>query len=148
MVAIVGVGETEFKRGHTRGIDSLCVEAGRRAIADSGLAPADIDGFITCIQQPPLDEIAVGVGARQRRYSAINAYVPGAGPTAALVEARFAIEAGLAENVLVTYGSPDLAARWPLRVSRERPAQGGSRNARGLLRPTSVLRCRGTALQA
>ena len=40
MVAIVGVGETEFKRGHTRGIDSLCVEAGRRAIADSGLAPA------------------------------------------------------------------------------------------------------------
>jgi acetyl-CoA acetyltransferase len=104
MVAIVGVGETEFKRGHTRGIDSLCVEAGRRAIADSGLAPADIDGFITCIQQPPLDEIAVGVGARLRRYSAINAYVPGAGPTAALVEARFAIEAGLAENVLVTYG--------------------------------------------
>lgn len=104
MVAIVGVGETEFKRGHTRGLDSLCVEAGRRAIADSGIDPAEIDGFVTCLHQPPADEIAVGVGAKQRHYTAINAYVPGAGPTAALVDARFAIESGLARNVLVTYG--------------------------------------------
>lgn len=105
MIAIVGVGETAFLRRQDRPLDALVVEAGRRAIADSGLAPADIDGFITCVGQPHLDEISVGVGATRRDYSVINAYTPGAGPVAAIVEARLAIEAGLATAVLVTYGT-------------------------------------------
>ena len=105
MIAIVGVGETEFQRRQDRPLDALVVDAGRRAIADSGLAPADIDGFIACTGQPPLDEIFVGVGAKTLSYKLINAYTPGAGPVAALVEARLAIEAGLATAVLVTYGA-------------------------------------------
>jgi acetyl-CoA acetyltransferase len=121
MVAIVGVGETEFKRGHTRGLDDLCVDAARRAIADSGIAAADIDGFITCTKQPPLDEIAAGVGARRRRYSAINAYIPGAGPVAALVEARLAIEHGLANHVLVTYGTQTSLPGGPYAFHAEDP---------------------------
>jgi acetyl-CoA acetyltransferase len=39
-----------------------------------------------------------------RGYTAINAYTPGAGPVAALVEAGHAIAAGLASAVLVPYG--------------------------------------------
>jgi acetyl-CoA acetyltransferase len=121
MVAIVGVGETEFKRGNPRGLDALCIEAGRRAIEDAGLEPSAIDGFITCVKQPPLDEIAVGVGAKQRRYSNINAYTPGAGPVAAIVEARLALEAGLASAVLVTYGCHTSAPGGPYAFHAEDP---------------------------
>jgi acetyl-CoA acetyltransferase len=103
-VAIVGVGETEFRRRHERGLDSLVVEASRRAIADSGLRPDEVDGIVLPVSQPPADEIAIGAGIRSRRYTAINAYTPGAGPVAALVEARLAIAAGLATAVLVPYG--------------------------------------------
>ena len=104
-LAIVGVGETEFRRRHERGLDALVVEASRKAIADSGLPPTAIDGIVLPLYQPPADEIAVGCGISARRYTAINAYIPGAGPVAALIEARNAILAGLATAVLVPYGS-------------------------------------------
>jgi acetyl-CoA acetyltransferase len=103
-LAIVGVGETEFRRKHGRGLDALIVEASRRAIAESGLSPDEIDGIVLPVGQPPADEIAVGAGMSRRAYTAINAYTPGAGPVAALVEAQFAIAAGLASAVLVPYG--------------------------------------------
>jgi acetyl-CoA acetyltransferase len=103
-LAIVGVGETEFRRKHERGLDALVVEAARRAIADSGLAASDIDGIVLPVGMPPPDEIAFGAGMTHRGYTAINAYTPGAGPVAALVEAQHAIAAGLASAVLVPYG--------------------------------------------
>jgi acetyl-CoA acetyltransferase len=103
-LAIVGVGETAYRRMHERGLDALVVEAARRAIADSGLAPEEIDGIIQPVKQPPADEIAVACGIRQRRYTCINAYTPGAGPVAALIEAQLVIRAGLATAVLVPYG--------------------------------------------
>src|SRR5579862_1096837 len=103
--AIVGVGETEFKRGHPLGLDALVVQASRRAIADSGLDPAQIDGIVTPDPHPPHDEIALGTGMAQRRFSAINPLIPGAGPVAAVVQAQLAISAGLASCVLVAYGT-------------------------------------------
>ena len=103
-IAIVGVGETEFRRRHDRHVASLVVEAARAAIDESGLKPEDIDGFISPRGQPPADEVALGVGATRRRYTTTNAYTPGAGPLAAIVEAKLAIDAGLATAVLVTYG--------------------------------------------
>ncbi len=103
-LAIVGVGETEFRRRHDLGLDALVVEAARRAIADSGLEPAQIDGIVVPVGMPAADEIAVGAGMRRRGYTAINAYTPGAGPVAALVEAQHAIAAGLASSVLIPYG--------------------------------------------
>lgn len=103
-LAIVGVGETEFRRKHERGLDALVVEAARRAIADSGLKPAEIDGIVVPVGMPAADEIAFAAGMVHRGYTAINAYTPGAGPVAALVEAGHAIAAGLATAVLVPYG--------------------------------------------
>jgi acetyl-CoA acetyltransferase len=103
-LAIVGVGETEFRRVHSRGLDALIVDAARAAIADSGLPADAIDGIVQPVAQPPIDEIAFGSGMRRRGYSSINAYTPGAGPVAALVEAGHAIRAGLATSVLVPYG--------------------------------------------
>lgn len=104
-IAIVGVGETEFRRRQERSLDALVVDAARRAVADSGLQPADIDGFIAPAGQPPADEIALAIGARHRSYTGINAYTPGAGPVAAIVEAQLAIAAGLARTVLISYGT-------------------------------------------
>ncbi|MCS6947820.1 MAG: thiolase family protein [Steroidobacteraceae bacterium] len=104
VLAIVGVGETEFRRRHELGLSALVVEAARRAIADSGLSAREIDGIVVPVGMPPIDEIALGAGLAHRRYSAINAYTPGAGPVAALIEARAAILAGRARAVLVPYG--------------------------------------------
>lgn len=103
-LAIVGVGETEFLRQHALGLDALAVQASRRAIADSGLPPSAIDGIVLPVGMPPADEIALGAGMQHRAYTAINAYTPGAGPVAALIEAGHAIRAGLATSVLVPYG--------------------------------------------
>jgi acetyl-CoA acetyltransferase len=103
-LAIVGVGNTEYRRKHERGLDALIVEASRNAIADSGIAPSQIDGIIQPVKQPPADEVASGCGIARRAYTCINAYTPGAGPVAALVEAGFAIRAGLATAVLVPFG--------------------------------------------
>jgi acetyl-CoA acetyltransferase len=102
--AIVGVGETEFRRPHPLGLDALVVQASRRAIADSGLLPRQIDGIITPDAHPPHDEIALGAGMTSRGFSAINPLIPGAGPVAAIVQAQLAIRAGLATAVLIAYG--------------------------------------------
>ena len=103
--AIAGVGETEFKRGHPLGIDALVVQAARRAIADAGLDPAQVDGIVTPDAHPPHDEIALGVGMTRRAFSAINPLIPGAGPVAAIIQAQLAIRAGLATSVLIAYGT-------------------------------------------
>ncbi|MFV0278330.1 MAG: thiolase family protein [Parahaliea sp.] len=103
-VAIVGVGNTPYLRQHEKNVAALMVEAGRAALADSGLAPEGVDGIITPRGMPAADELAFACGLRQRNYTCINAYTPGAGPVAALVEARLAIQAGLCKAVLVLYG--------------------------------------------
>ena len=102
-VAIVGVGETEFARQLDRPFDELVLEAARRAIADAGLDAAEIDGFIPVYAEPPADDMALALGA-QRAFTAGPGLTPGAGSVGALRTARLAIEAGLADNVLVYYG--------------------------------------------
>jgi len=104
-LAIVGVGETEFKRAHTLGLDALVIQAARRAVADSGLTARQIDGIVSPDTYPPHDEIALGVGMQRRAFSATTPLIPGAGPVAAIIQAQLAIDAGLATAVLVTYGT-------------------------------------------
>jgi acetyl-CoA acetyltransferase len=102
-VAIVGVGETEFARRLDQSYETLVLQASRRAIADSGLDPSDIDGFVPVHGEPPADDIALALGAK-RAFTAGAGYTPGAGSVGAVHTARLAIEAGLADNVLVYYG--------------------------------------------
>ena len=103
-IAIVGVGETEFRRAHELALDALIVQASRRAIADSGLRAEQIDGIVTSALHPPQDEIAVGSGIATFSYRAATPYYPGAGPVAAILEAQLALRAGLATAVLIPYG--------------------------------------------
>lgn len=112
-VAIVGVGETEFRRAHTLALDALIVQASRRAIADSGLGAGEIDGIVTAAAYPPVDEIALGAGIAPSAYRSTTPYYPGAGPVAAILEAQLALNAGLATAVLVVYGTKTSAPGGP-----------------------------------
>ena len=45
-LAIAGVGESALGRKVDRALDALLVDASRRAIADAGLEPTQVDGII------------------------------------------------------------------------------------------------------
>ena len=123
-IAIVGVGETEFKRRSDRSIDDLVLEASRSAIADAGLKPDEIDGFIPAVEHPNADQLALALGAT-RAFTAKPGYVAGAGTVGAVLTARLAIEAGLATNVLVYFGYKGSKDGGPYSYHAEDPAKAG-----------------------
>ena len=45
--AIVGVGETDYKRGSTQTTRAMATVAVRNARRDAGLKPSDIDGMLS-----------------------------------------------------------------------------------------------------
>ena len=101
--AITGVGETAFVKGTERTAVDMMLEASRRAIADAGLKPSDIDGMVP----PPIyttsEEMAANLGIDVLRYAA-TVHMGGASPTTALQNAAMAIASGLCDHVLVTLG--------------------------------------------
>lgn len=105
-IAIVGVGETEYALKDPRPPSALALEAVRRALADAGIDPTDVDGFVTEANRmphaAPADEIAQRLGVKERRFTA-HLGLAGSGNVGAPLLARGAIESGLAEIVVVYY---------------------------------------------
>jgi acetyl-CoA acetyltransferase len=100
---IVGVGETEYTRGERQTIMRLVLKASRNAIADAGLEPRDIDGFVLpgpfTIQEP----LAANLGIENLRYSTMI-QMGGASAVTSLQTAAMAVANGVAKNILIPFG--------------------------------------------
>lgn len=102
--AIVGIGETEFTKESGVSDLRLSLEACKTAIADAGISAGDIDGIIVpTVVGATTEDLATNLGIENLRYHAAIV-LGGAGPAAALMHAKTAIENGLAKRILVSYG--------------------------------------------
>jgi acetyl-CoA acetyltransferase len=129
-VAITGVGETPYVRASPHTLLELETAASLAAIADAGLKPHDIDGFVVNRNTHSADELSFALGIDRRPFSAVTDVVGGAAPAGqALILAQLAIEAGLARHVLIPYGFQatrpggpyGFHAREPLKADLEMP---------------------------
>jgi acetyl-CoA acetyltransferase len=100
--AIVGVGYTEITRNSGRSVLELALDAIHAALGRAELEPAAIDGFITYSygDSVAVRTVARALGLRSYRW---NLDILGGGSQApsTLAEAAMAIEAGLAEVIVV-----------------------------------------------
>lgn len=117
--AIVGVGETEFSKNSGRGELQLAVEAVRAALADAGLAPADVDGLVA-FSMDSTAEIALAreIGAGELRFFSQVGYGGGAA-CATVQQAAMAISAGVARVVVCYRALNERSGRRFGRVSRD-----------------------------
>ena len=98
---IVGVGETEYSRHSGRSTRAMAVEAVRKAMADAGLRPGQVDGMMSYQggDSTPSNWVAPDLGLRLNFYMDV---VGGGSSTEALVGlAMGAIEAGMCRTVAI-----------------------------------------------
>lgn len=102
--AIAGVGATEFSKESGRSELQLSVEATKAALADCGLAPADIDGLVTFTMDSS-SEIALarelGLGDL-RFFSRVN--YGGGAACGTVLQAAMAVATGVADVVVCYRG--------------------------------------------
>lgn len=103
-VAIVGAALSDCGRVDDRSVFELHHQAASRALADAGLRREDIDGFMSTGTGllPPV-EVAEYLGLRPTWVDSTG--VGGSTWLTMVEHAAAAIEAGLARNVLIVYGS-------------------------------------------
>lgn len=115
--AIVGIGETAMGRaelGDTA--TALQAEAGRQAILDAGLKPGDVDAvFAQWDELGPAMAVSEYLGIKPRYLDSTG--VGGQSNLTHIAHAIAAMEAGLCEVALITYGSTQ-------RLNRSRVAGG------------------------
>lgn len=99
--AIVGVAESDRSRNSGKSTLRLAVEAGRRAIADAGLAPADVDGILSYHDLDSSDShtVATYLGIKPRFFD--DSFGGGSATETLVAKATALIDAGLANNVLI-----------------------------------------------
>jgi acetyl-CoA acetyltransferase len=99
--AICGIGQTEFSKDSGRSELRLAVEAIGAALADAGLAPADVDGLVTFTQDTN-EELAIcrALGIPEVRWTS-RTPGGGGGASATVQHAVAAVESGMASTVVV-----------------------------------------------
>jgi acetyl-CoA acetyltransferase len=106
---IVGVGISDYPRAPHLDVLGHHAQAAQRAIADSGIAKSEIDGFMTAdaaiagMTDYKIAEVAEFLGIDYRFVD--STYTGGSSFEFHLHHAKMAIEAGLADVILITYGS-------------------------------------------
>jgi acetyl-CoA acetyltransferase len=101
--AIAGVGYTALTRHSGRSVLSLADEACRAALADAGIAPAEVDGiasFMVMHDSVPAQAVATSLGVEQLRF-VVDADLGGQAPAYLTWLAAMAVEMGRARNVVV-----------------------------------------------
>jgi acetyl-CoA acetyltransferase len=102
--AVHGVGESEYSRGTELSEAALTVIAARRACADAGIAPQDIDGVvIPGARQVRVEDLVSGLGINDLSFTA-KTELGGASSVAAIGLACTAVESGRASRVLIAGG--------------------------------------------
>jgi acetyl-CoA acetyltransferase len=101
-VAVAGIGATALTRASGRTVLDQAGEAARLAIADAGLEPGDVDGLLSYHMNDsvPVTLVARSLGIGELRW---HNDIAGGGTQCAsiLVDAAMAIDAGLADTILV-----------------------------------------------
>lgn len=102
---IVGIGQTDYCRKPGSGMSQLALQlrAAVAAIAEAGLTPAQIDGIMPFPNLGRAEEFAANLGCANLRFAA-TIHMGGAAPAASLGAAAAAIDAGLADSVLLPAG--------------------------------------------
>jgi acetyl-CoA acetyltransferase len=96
---IVGVGETEYSRNSGRTTRAMAVEAIKKAMADAGLHPRDVDGMMSYQNNDSTFSLVVA-GDLGLRLNFFMDVVGGGSSTEALIGlAMGAIEAGMCQTV-------------------------------------------------
>jgi acetyl-CoA acetyltransferase len=101
--AITGVGFTELSKSSGRSVLSLASEACRRAIADAGLRPSDIDGVVTYQylgDSVPAQAVATALGMGDLAHT-LDSGLAGQAPCYLVAHAATMVGAGVARNVVI-----------------------------------------------
>ncbi|ASS92894.1 MULTISPECIES: thiolase C-terminal domain-containing protein [Peribacillus] len=115
---IVGVGETDYVRGTSKALAHLCIEASLNACRDAGIDPSEIDGVISPWKYNVRhEEFVHGLGMKELKFTGRHE-MGGASSIAAIQTAALAVDAGIADYVLVAtgqkgYSGPRLGAGDP-----------------------------------
>jgi acetyl-CoA acetyltransferase len=99
--AIAGIGRTEFSKDSGRSELTLACEAARSAVADAGLALADVDGLVRCDMDHVSPGSLIGALGLDQVGFACEVGVGGSAPSAMIGMAIAAILSGQARTVLV-----------------------------------------------
>jgi acetyl-CoA acetyltransferase len=104
-IAIAGAGEADIAPGHGRSPLGLAAQASSRALADAGLGREDVDAVFVASSYHAFPSLSVCeyMGLHPRYMDSSN--LGGCSFIAHLAHAAAAIDAGLCEVALVTYGS-------------------------------------------
>lgn len=103
-VAVVGVGETEYyKRGQAPDAEfKLALTAIKKACADAGIDPKEIDGFASYSNdRSDPSKLAAALGCKELRFSNMQWGGGGGGGSGAISNAAAAIYGGVADTVVV-----------------------------------------------
>ncbi len=147
--AIVGIGQTPyFKRGTSPDPElKLCLRAIVSACEDAGVAPSEVDGFISyASERSDAQKLMPALGTKEVRFAALS-WMHGGGIPGALSIAASAIIAGQAENVVV-YRSMAEGNSERLRVAVAQSDTAAQYLVNGIESPAQILALRSQRLLA